>query len=175
MFGGEWRGGEGRGGEGRGGEGRGGREGGGREGRGGEGGMTVIHILIGMFNSNPLSGLLLTCRHHFVQRPHAQCNSIVCARVTSRLRGNAMGQCTCACVMAERRCSAHADVEQSDGGTLTARKPRDKTRQALTFKTANIYVITSGENRYNSRVAIGWKAEAIGPTGRLSNADGDGL
>ena len=23
--------------------------------------------------------------------------------------------CTCACVMAERRCSAHADVEQSDG------------------------------------------------------------
>ena len=31
----------------------GGREGGG-EGRGGEGGMTVIHILIGMFNSNPM-------------------------------------------------------------------------------------------------------------------------
>ena len=27
--------------------------------------------------------------------------------------------------MAERRCSAHADVEQSDGSTLTARKPRD--------------------------------------------------
>ena len=147
-----------------------------------------------------LSGLVLTCRHLFVQRPHAQCNSIVCARVTSRLRSNrplsrrldrcdrviqnesrdpfggnvynvtmqitfltrkfrngernlhcdvvhittkwvssltldcngvlaikayAMGQCTCACVMAERRCSAHADVEQSDGGTLTARKPRD--------------------------------------------------
>ena len=43
--------GRGRGGEGRGGEGRGG------EGRGGEGrerGMTVIHILIGMFNSNPV-------------------------------------------------------------------------------------------------------------------------
>ena len=31
--------------------------------------------------------------------------------------------------------------------------------QALTFKTANnYYVITSGENRYNSRMAIGWKA-----------------
>ena len=27
--------------------------------------------------------------------------------------------------MAERRCSAHADVEHSDGGTLSARKPRD--------------------------------------------------
>ena len=27
--------------------------------------------------------------------------------------------------MAERRCSAHADVEQSDGGTLSARKSRD--------------------------------------------------
>ena len=26
--------------------------------------------------------------------------------------------------MAERRCRAHADVEQSDGGTLIARKPR---------------------------------------------------
>ena len=38
-------GGEGRGGEGRGGEGRGG------EGRGGE---TVIHIVIGMFTSNPM-------------------------------------------------------------------------------------------------------------------------
>ena len=35
-----------------------------------------------------LSGLLLTCRHHFIQRPHAQCNSIVSltsALVTSRL------------------------------------------------------------------------------------------
>ena len=56
-------------------------------------------------------------------------NSIVSilqrGRVTSRLRGNAMGQCTCACVMAERRCSAHADVEQRIGGTLSARKPRD--------------------------------------------------
>ena len=31
----------------------GGREGGGR-GEGREGGMTVIHILIGMFNSNPM-------------------------------------------------------------------------------------------------------------------------
>ena len=31
--------------------------------------------------------------------------------------GNAMKQCTCDCVMAERRCNAHADVEQSDGGT----------------------------------------------------------
>ena len=41
--------GEGRGGEGRGGEGRGG------EGRGeGRGGMTVIHIVIGMFTSNPM-------------------------------------------------------------------------------------------------------------------------
>ena len=43
-----------------------------------------------------LSGLLTTCRHHFVQRPHAQCNSIVSflqrGRVTSRLRGNAMKQ-----------------------------------------------------------------------------------
>ena len=46
--GGEGRGGEGRGGEGKGGEGRGG------DGRGGEGGMTVIHIIIGMFNSNPM-------------------------------------------------------------------------------------------------------------------------
>ena len=39
-----------------------------------------------------LSGLLITCRHHFVQRPHAQCNSIVPflqrGIVTSRLRGN---------------------------------------------------------------------------------------
>ena len=37
---------------------RGGRggEGGGREGGGGrQGGMTVIHILIGMFNSNPMT------------------------------------------------------------------------------------------------------------------------
>ena len=25
--------------------------------------------------------------------------------------------CTCVCVMAERRCSAHADVEESDGAT----------------------------------------------------------
>ena len=49
-----------------------------------------------------LSGLLTTFRHHFF-----------------------IQQCTCACVMAERRCSAHADVEQSDGGTLSARKPRD--------------------------------------------------
>ena len=40
------------GGEGRGGEG--GKEGG-REGEGrGKGGMTVIHIIIGMFNSNPM-------------------------------------------------------------------------------------------------------------------------
>ena len=48
-------GGEGRGGEGRGEEGReGGREGG--RGRDGEGGMTVIHILIlGIFNSNPMT------------------------------------------------------------------------------------------------------------------------
>ena len=51
--GGEGRGGEGRGGEGRGGEGRGGEGRGGRKG-GGEGGMTVIHILTGMFNSNPM-------------------------------------------------------------------------------------------------------------------------
>ena len=53
---GEGRGGKGRGGEGRVGEGRGGEERGG-EGRGGEGRggrMTVIHILIGMFNSNPM-------------------------------------------------------------------------------------------------------------------------
>ena len=27
--------------------------------------------------------------------------------------------------MHKRRCSAQADVEQSDGGTLSARKPRD--------------------------------------------------
>ena len=58
--GGEGRGGEGRGeeegrgGEGREGEGRGGEGREGREGRGGERGMTVIHILIGMFNSNPM-------------------------------------------------------------------------------------------------------------------------
>ena len=52
---------EGRGGEGRGGEGGmegglmgAGREGGREGGEGGEGGMTVIHILIGMFNSNPM-------------------------------------------------------------------------------------------------------------------------
>ena len=44
-----------RGGEGRGGGGgrEGGREGGGGE-REGRGGMTVIHIIIGMFNSNPM-------------------------------------------------------------------------------------------------------------------------
>ena len=48
MCGGEGRRGRG-GGEGRGGEGRGRGEGG-----GGEGGMTVIHIIIGMFNSNPM-------------------------------------------------------------------------------------------------------------------------
>ena len=55
-MGGEGRGGRGgRGGEGRGGEGRGG-EGRGGEGRGGEGrgGMPVIHIVIGMFTSNPM-------------------------------------------------------------------------------------------------------------------------
>ena len=50
--GGEREGGErgrvGKGGEGRGGEGRGG------EGREGRGGMTVIHIVIGMFTSNPM-------------------------------------------------------------------------------------------------------------------------
>ena len=52
---GEGRGGEGRGGEGRGGEGRGVEVGRGGEGEGeGDGGMTVIHILIGMFNSNPM-------------------------------------------------------------------------------------------------------------------------
>ena len=45
--------------------------------------------------------------------------------VTFARQCNAMKQCTCACVMAERRFSAHADVEQSDDGTLTARKPRD--------------------------------------------------
>ena len=77
-----------------------------------------------------LSVLLTTFRHHFVQRPHAQCkfncfNPTIAGRVTSRLRGNAIQQCTCACVMAERRCSAHADVEQRNGGTLSARKPRD--------------------------------------------------
>ena len=37
-----------RGGEGMGGDGRG------WEGMGGEGGMTVVHILTGMFNSNPM-------------------------------------------------------------------------------------------------------------------------
>ena len=42
LEGGEGRGGEGRGGEGRGGEGE------------GRGGMTVIHIVIGMFTSNPM-------------------------------------------------------------------------------------------------------------------------
>ena len=46
---------EGGGGEGRGREGRGGEEGG-RLGDGGrEGGMTVIHILIRMFDSNPMT------------------------------------------------------------------------------------------------------------------------
>ena len=48
----------GRVGRGRGGEREGGEVGRGAEGRGGgrgrEGGMTVIHILIGMFNSNPM-------------------------------------------------------------------------------------------------------------------------
>ena len=34
--------------------GRGGGREGGREGRGRGGGMTVVHILIGMFNSNPM-------------------------------------------------------------------------------------------------------------------------
>ena len=57
------RGGEGRGGEGRGGEGRGGRGGEGRggEGRGGRGGMTVIHIVIGM---------LLICMYKYVCTKH---------------------------------------------------------------------------------------------------------
>ena len=40
------------------------------------------------------------------------CTARVCyvtfARTTN---GNPMKQCACACVMAERRCSAHADVE----------------------------------------------------------------
>ena len=39
-------------------EGQGGREGGRRE--GGDGGMTVIHILIGMFNSNLMIPQYLT-------------------------------------------------------------------------------------------------------------------
>ena len=45
--------------------------------------------------------------------------------------------------MAERRCSAHADVEQSDGGTLSARKPRDPLsiynyiEQCIRLKTQN--------------------------------------
>ena len=46
--------GEGRGGDGTGREGRGG-EGRGEEGREGRGGMTVIHIVIGMFTSNPIA------------------------------------------------------------------------------------------------------------------------
>ena len=37
-----------------GGEGMSGREGVGERGRGGEEGMTVIHIVIGMFTSNPM-------------------------------------------------------------------------------------------------------------------------
>ena len=36
-----------------------------------------------------------------------------------------MKQCKCACVMAIRRSSAHADVDQNNGGTLKARKPSD--------------------------------------------------
>ena len=67
-----------------------------------------------------LSGLLTTFRHHFVQRPHAQCK-FNCFNPTARAcyvtfarqcNQDAIQQCTCACVMAERRCSAHADVEQ---------------------------------------------------------------
>ena len=34
-------------------------------------------------------------------------------------------QCACACVMAERRRSAHAGDDQNNGGTLSAKKPRD--------------------------------------------------
>ena len=72
-----------------------------------------------------LSGLLTTCRHHFVQRPHAQCNSIVYARVYVTFARQCNGTMYMRLLMAERRCSAHADVEQSDGGTLSARKPCD--------------------------------------------------
>ena len=63
-----------------------------------------------------LCGLLL------INVPPSLCSTSACevqfncflvqrARVTSRLRGNAMKKCTCACVMVDRRCSAHADVE----------------------------------------------------------------
>ena len=34
-------------------------------------------------------------------------------------------QCACACVMAERRRSAHAGDDQNNGGTLSAKKPRN--------------------------------------------------
>ena len=34
-------------------------------------------------------------------------------------------QCPCACVMAERRRSAHAGDDQNNGGTLSAKKTRD--------------------------------------------------
>ncbi len=78
-------------------------------------------------------------------------NSIVSilqrGRVTSRLRGNAIQQCTCACIMAERRCSAHADVEQRNGGTLSARKPRDSLSSYImvySVPTGQV-VLTSGQ------------------------------
>ena len=88
-------------------------------------------------------------------------NSIVSilqrGRVTLRLRGNAMGQCTCACVMAERRCSAHADVEQRNGGTLSARKPRDPLSSYImvySVPTGQV-VLTSGQVVYSTSECSG--------------------
>ena len=78
-----------------------------------------------------LAGLLLTCRHYFDPRPHAQCNSIISLYSACVLRHvcfvnkRRRRQCACACVMAERRRSAHAGEDQNNGGTLKARNPRD--------------------------------------------------
>ena len=52
--------------------------------------------------------------------------------------------------MAERRCSAHADVEQRNGGTLSARKPRDPLSSYGVFGThwaTRIFVPPSRQNR----------------------------
>ena len=75
-----------------------------------------------------LSGLLTTFRHHFVQRPHAQCK-FNCFNPTARACYVTFG-----CGI-EQRCISSADVQNGE-----------------------YLLITSGENRYNSRMAIGWKA-----------------
>ena len=49
-----------------------------------------------------LSGLLTTFRHHFVQRPHAQCK-FNCFNPTSRLRGNAIDSIHARAIIGRKR------------------------------------------------------------------------